>query len=171
MTTKNTSVELQCFQTLLWKYLSISFYCFSFMGLPDTCTMATECILWKKIISKAWEKIHLTVYLGNKYACAKSIFIDCNLAITSRFDFQPHTPVCVVSNYKTQKERFHVKILLHHPCRLWSPLSSSSKTLSKHMYTVLLQCMFRFCFHSIREAVEFARLRTERFWNCRTERT
>jgi hypothetical protein len=37
--------------------------------------------------SKAWEKIHLTVYVDNRYACARSIFMGCNKAITSKFDF------------------------------------------------------------------------------------
>jgi hypothetical protein len=73
------------------------------------------------------------------------------LAITSKFYFQIHTQVCVVANYKTRKERCHVKILLPHPCRLWSPLSSSSKTSFKHIHNAP---MFRFCFHSIRGAVE-----------------
>jgi hypothetical protein len=49
-----------------------------------------------------------------------------------------------------------------YPCKLTSPLSSSSKTLSKHM---LSTPMFWFFFHSIRGA-----LRAERFWNCKTER-
>jgi hypothetical protein len=48
--------------------------------------------------SKAWEKINLTLYVDNKYACAKSIFMGCNKAITSKFDFQTHTQVCVVAN-------------------------------------------------------------------------
>jgi hypothetical protein len=100
--------------------------------------------------SKAWEKIHLTVYVGNKYACAKSIFIDCNIASTSKLDFQTHTQVCVVANYKAQKERCHVKFYypIHADC---DHHSSSSKTLSKH---ILSAAMFRFCFHSIRGAVE-----------------
>jgi hypothetical protein len=84
----------------------------------------------EKIISKVWGKNHLTVYVDNKYACAKSIlWASCNKAITSKFDFQTHTQVCVVAN-KAQKERCHVKILIHvpHPCRLSSLLPSSSKT-------------------------------------------
>jgi hypothetical protein len=80
--------------------------------------METESFFFEeKIISKDWEKIHLTVYVDNKYACAKSIFIDCNKAIISKFDFQSHTQVCVVANYKAPKKktRCHVKILLPHP--------------------------------------------------------
>jgi hypothetical protein len=68
-------------------------------------------------------KIYLTVYVDNKYACAKFIFMGCNKAIASKFDFQTHTQVCVAAN-KAQKER----ILIPHPCRLSSPLLSSSKT-------------------------------------------
>jgi hypothetical protein len=72
----------------------------------------------KKKFLKHEKKNHLTVYVDNKYACAKSIFIDCNIATTSKFDFQTHSQVCVVANYKAQKERCHVKILLPHPYRL-----------------------------------------------------
>jgi hypothetical protein len=73
--------------------------------------------LEKKNISKAWGKIHLTVYVDNKYVCAKSIFIDCNKAITSKFDFQNYTQVYVIAN-KAPKKSCQVKILLSHPCRL-----------------------------------------------------
>jgi hypothetical protein len=147
-TTNNTLIELQCFQTLFWKCLSSSFYCVSFMGFARYNGNGMHFVKKKKSI--AWEKFNLTVYLDNKYACAKSIFIDCNIAITSKFDFETHTQVCVVANYKTQKERCHVNFFLLHPCRLWSPLSSSSKTLSKHIHSAH---MFRFCFHSICGAV------------------
>jgi hypothetical protein len=51
---------------------------------------------------------------------------------------------------KHNTERCHVKILILYPCRLSSPLSSSSKTLSKH---ILSTPMFRFYFHSIRGTV------------------
>jgi hypothetical protein len=94
-------------------------------------------------------KFFLTVHVDNKYTCAKSIFMDCNKAIASKLDFQTHTQVCVVAN-KAQERTLSCQNLIPHPCRLSSPLSSSSKTLSKH---ILSAPMFRFCFHSIRGAV------------------
>jgi hypothetical protein len=42
-------------------------------------------------------KNHLTIHVENKYTCAKSIFMDCNKAIASKFDFQTYTQVCVVA--------------------------------------------------------------------------
>jgi hypothetical protein len=44
------------------------------------------------------EKNHLTVHVDNSYTCAKSIFMYCNKAITSKYDFQTHTQVFVVAN-------------------------------------------------------------------------
>jgi hypothetical protein len=48
-------------------------------------------------------KNHLTVHVDNKYTCAKSIFMDCDKAIASKFDFQTYTQVCVVANKAQQR--------------------------------------------------------------------
>jgi hypothetical protein len=64
---------------------------------------------------------------------------------------------------KHNKERW-----IPYPCRLSSPLSSSSKTLSKHILSTLC---FDSAFTLFMEQSEFVRLRAERFWNCQTERT
>jgi hypothetical protein len=37
------------------------------------------------------KKTHFTVHVDNRYTCAKSIFMYCNKAVTSKFDFQTHT--------------------------------------------------------------------------------
>jgi hypothetical protein len=54
------------------------------LSLPDT--MVTECIILKINNFLRMEKNHLTVHFDNKYTCAKSISIDCNKAIASKFD-------------------------------------------------------------------------------------
>jgi hypothetical protein len=72
---------------------------------------------------------------------------------------------------KHSKERCHVKILIPYPCRLSSPLSSSSKALSKHIVTYSVPLCFDSAFTLFVEQSEFARLRAERFWNCQTECT
>jgi hypothetical protein len=51
-------------------------------------------------ISKTWEK---SFDVDNKYACAKSIFMDCNKAFTFKFDFHTHTQVCVVTNKSQER--------------------------------------------------------------------
>jgi hypothetical protein len=41
--------------------------------------------------------------VDNKYACAKSTFMDCKKAFISRFDFHTHTKVCVVTNKSQER--------------------------------------------------------------------
>jgi hypothetical protein len=68
-------------------------------GLPDT--MATECILWKKFFLKH-EKKFVWLNMLTISIPVQNLFLWTAKAITSKFDFQTHTQVYVVANYKAQ---------------------------------------------------------------------
>jgi hypothetical protein len=95
-----------------------------------------------------------------KYACAKSIFMDCNKAFTSKFDFHTHTQVCVVTN-KSQERTLSCQ-------NFTTPSMQTVITI-----VVIIQnthsapLWFYSAFIQFVEQSEFA----ERFWNCQTERT
>jgi hypothetical protein len=102
--------------------------------------------------------------VDNKYACAKSICIDCNKAFTSKFDFHTRTQVCVVTN-KSQEGTLSCQKFI-------TPSIQTVITIVvviQNTHSVPL--WFYSAFTRFVEQLEFARLRAERFWNCQTERT
>ena len=95
------SVVPNAVQEMSEQFVLIQFYIFTLFARYNGNGM--HFLKKKKIISNTWNKIHLTVHVDYKYTCAKSIFIDCNKAIASKFDIQTYTQVCVVANKSQQR--------------------------------------------------------------------
>jgi hypothetical protein len=98
-------------------------------------------------------KNHLTVHVDNDrvYMCkihfyASTATKQLHLNLISKLILR----FALLLKSMHDKERCHVKLLIPYTCRLSSPLSSSSKTLSKHIFSAPI---FRFCFHPIHGAV------------------